>query len=159
MAITRHYADHPEKGIYHHLEGIPSQVAGEAGADVLRFEVADRLGSGRPRNGGFAVPPPVGTWAQVMFNDLGWGTVASYFVGWVARCEIQPEGRPDWHRAQNGDRSPTYLVFGAEIAPAAEPVNIGSGLPVSSVSAAERVVGARDPRENRHTRSSPTARA
>ena len=131
MAITRHYADHPEKGIYYHLEGIPSQVAGEAGADALRFEVGGRSGKWSARNGGFAVPPPVGTWAQVMFNDLGWGTVIGYFVedGWLG-VEVLPEGRPDWHRAQNGDRSPTCLVFGAEIAPAAEPVNIGFGLPV-----------------------------
>ena len=89
MAITRHYADHPEKGIYYHLEGIPSQVAGEAGADALRFEVGGRSGKWSARNGGFAVPPPVGTWVQVMFNDLGYpirpcGNVPRAVTGAVA---------------------------------------------------------------------------
>ncbi len=59
--------------------------------------------------------PRIGERVHINFNELGNGTVESYFIEdeWIG-VTVRLDRQPEWHRRQNGNR-PIALVFGLEI--------------------------------------------
>jgi len=60
-------------------------------------------------------PPAIGATVNITINNIGPGTVISYFAeqGWLG-CIVAPHNPPKWYIKQNGPNTAGH-VFGAEI--------------------------------------------
>jgi hypothetical protein len=69
--------------------------------------------------------PAIGTRVRINFDELGYGTVESYFIehGWLGVC-VKLDKIPDWKFNEQRDepeKMEVALVFAIELDPYAEP--------------------------------------